>query len=114
MDTTATVLQIILGAVFILSGGLKVAGIPMQVENFRRYGYPQWFRSFTGLVEVVGALGMFIGLAVDEIAVAGAAILAVTMVGAFITDLLHSPRFMVIPPVVFLVMSVIVGLVRLD
>lgn len=113
MDTVVVVLQAILALVFLGAGGSKLAGAQMQVANFQRYGYPQWFRLVTGAVEVIGAAGMAAGIWVEDLAIAAAVLLAVTMVGAVYTDARHSPPAMVIPPLVLLVLSVAVLVLRL-
>lgn len=113
MDVAASVLQVLLAVVFLLSGGIKIAGHPMQVANFQRYGYPQWFRVVTGVVEVIGAAGMVAGLFEEQFAIAAAVVLGVTMVGATYTDIRRSPPAMVAPPVVLLVMSIAVAVLRI-
>lgn len=112
METSATIIQVLLGVVFLGAGGLKLAGVQMQVANFQRYGYSQRFRLVTGAVEVIGAVGMIAGLFVDEIAIAAGAWLAVTMVGAAYTDARHSPPAMVAAPLVLLVLSLLVVVLR--
>lgn len=113
MDTFATIVQWILGVLFIMSGGLKVAGIKMQVDNFNRYGYPQWFRVFTGVVEVAGAAALILGLFTsDAVTIAGAVVIGVTMVGAAYTDLRKSAPVMVVAPIVLLGLSVAVVAIR--
>lgn len=113
MDTAASILQVLLAVAFLGAGGLKLAGVEMQVANFHRYGYPQWFRVVTGGVEVIGAAGMIAGLFADPIAVAAAAWLGVTMVGAAYTDIRRSPPATVAAPVVLLLLCVAVAALRL-
>ncbi|HMO52867.1 MAG TPA: DoxX family protein [Tepidiformaceae bacterium] len=112
MDTVAGILQILLAVVFLFAGGSKVAGIRMQVDNFNRYGYPQWFRVFTGLVELAGAGGMVAGLFADEAATVAGIVLGSVMVGAAYTDLGKSVPVMVVGPVVLLAVSVAVVILR--
>jgi putative oxidoreductase len=85
---------------FIGAGGAKLAGVPVMVEMFDKVGLGQWFRYFTGLLEVTGGIGLLI----PRYAFHGAALLAVVMVGAIIahvTVLGGSPG----PAVVLLVFS---------
>lgn len=112
MDVAAGIIQVLLALVFLGAGGSKLAGAQMQIANFQRYGYAQSFRMVTGAVEVVGAAGMVAGLFAEEIAVAAAAWLGVTMVGAAYTDIRHSPPATVAAPVVFLALSVAVIVLR--
>ena len=74
-------LQILSAAMFLFSGSLKLAGAPMMVQMFGVIGLGQWFRYVTGGIEVASALLLLI----PALAVYGAAVLAVTMVGAIIT-----------------------------
>lgn len=112
MDIAAAIVQVTLGLLFAFSGGSKVAGIRMQVDNFNRYGYPQWFRVFTGVVELAGAAGMVAGLFAEEVAVVAAVSLAVTMVGAAYTDLRKSAPVTVIAPVALLGLCAAVVILR--
>ena len=74
-------LQILSAAMFLFSGSLKLAGVPMMVQMFGVIGLGQWFRYVTGGIEVVSA----VLLLTPALAAYGAAALAVTMVGAIIT-----------------------------
>jgi uncharacterized membrane protein YphA (DoxX/SURF4 family) len=42
------------------AGGGKLAGVPVMVEMFDKVGLGQWFRYFTGLLEVAGGIGLLI------------------------------------------------------
>ena len=48
-------LKLVLAALFLFAGGAKLAGLPAMVEVFEHVGLGQWFRYFTGLLEVGGA-----------------------------------------------------------
>lgn len=76
-------LQIALAALFVFSGGNKLAGNPMMVQMFDAIGIGQWFRYFTGTLEVAGG----VGLLVPRFAPLAAAVLAVVMLGAIVTHL---------------------------
>jgi putative oxidoreductase len=76
-------LQIASAAMFLLSGTLKLTGAPMMVQLFAAIGLGQWFRYFTGGLEVISA----VLLLVPSLARFGALALAVTMVGAILTHL---------------------------
>src|SRR4029453_5132496 len=49
-------LKIVLAALFLLAGGAKLAGVPAMGPVFDQIAPGQWFRYFTGMLEVVGAL----------------------------------------------------------
>ena len=77
-------LQLATAAMFLFSGSLKVAGVPMMVQMFGLIGLGQWFRYFTGAVELASA----VLLLVPSLAFFGGLSLATTMVGAILTHLL--------------------------
>jgi putative oxidoreductase len=76
-------MQILAAALFLFSGTLKLSGAPMMVQMFGAIGLGQWFRYFTGGLEVISA----VLLLVPSLARFGALALAVTMVGAIVTHL---------------------------
>jgi putative oxidoreductase len=76
-------LQIVSAALFLFSGTLKLSGAPMMVQMFGTIGLGQWFRYFTGGLEVISA----VLLLVPSLARFGALAMAVTMVGAILTHL---------------------------
>ena len=92
---------------FIGVGGAKLAGATVMVELFARVGLGQWFRYFTGLLEV----GAGIGLLLSRFAFYAAVLLAVVMAGAFIahvTVLGSSPA----APLVLFVLTGIIAYLR--
>src|SRR6266404_5646335 len=92
---------------FVAAGGSKLAGAPAMVEVFDKVGRGQWFRYFTGLLEVAGAIGLLI----PRYAFYASVVLAIIMVGAIIahvTVLGSSPA----APVVLLVLSGIIAYLR--
>ena len=93
--------------VFIGAGGAKLAGAAVMVDMFAKVGLGQWFRYFTGLLEVVGG----IGLLTFRHAFYAAILLAVVMVGAIVAHLAllgGSPA----PALVLLVLSGIIAYLR--
>ena len=92
---------------FIGAGGTKLAGVPAMVEMFAKVGLGQWFRYFTGLLEVAGG----IGLLMSRYAFYAAVLLAMVMVGAIIAEVAvlgDSPA----PAAVLLVLSGIIAYLR--
>src|SRR6266851_8824441 len=65
---------------FIGVGGAKLAGAAVMVDLFAKVGLGQWFRYFTGLLEVAAGIGLLI----SRYAFYAAFLLAMVMVGAFI------------------------------
>src|SRR5882757_8371084 len=83
---TLTILWILsgLGALaFIAAGGSKLAGVPAMVDLFDKVGMGQWFRYFTGILEVAGGIGLLL----SRYAFYAAVLLAVVMAGAIIAHL---------------------------
>jgi putative oxidoreductase len=72
-----------LALAFLAAGGSKLAGVPAMVQVFDKVGFGQWFRYFTGLLEIVGAIGLLI----SRYAFYAALLLVIVMVGAIIAHL---------------------------
>jgi putative oxidoreductase len=68
---------------FIGAGGGKLAGTAVMVELFDKVGLGQWFRYFTGFLEVVAGIGLLI----SRYAFYAAVLLVLVMVCAVITHL---------------------------
>ena len=100
-------------AVFVLFGAEKFPSGPGSewVGMFRQIGLGQWFRYFTGVVEILGGVLVLIPWTVT----AGLALLACTMLGAavILALILHSP-FSAVFPGAFLVGLVAVWFSRRD
>lgn len=97
--------QAVLGVVGLGVGGAKVTHQEDQVEDFQRFGYPQWFRIVTGLVEIGAGIGLLGGLLWrPELAWVGGLLLSGVMVGAVVTHIRTGdpPSKTAIPAVLFL------------
>ena len=85
----------LIGVFFVLIGYTKFDGDPkgMWYQTFEQIGLGQWFRVFTGAMQVAGGLMM----CVPKTMVVGAALVAATMLGAVVVDLfvLGQPVFIV-------------------
>jgi putative oxidoreductase len=101
------ILSGLVALVFIGAGGAKLAGAGVMVDMFAKVGLGQWFRYFTGLLEVAGG----IGLLTSRHAFYAALLLAIVMVGAIIAHLTilgGSPA----PALVLLILSGIIAYLR--
>lgn len=76
--------KILLTLAFIAAGFAKLAGAEMMVQTFEAIGVGQWFRYVTGLIEVGGAILLWI----PGRQLLGAALLLCTMVGATLAHLM--------------------------
>ncbi len=97
----------LLAFVFLMVGGMKLLSRPIMVHEFDQVGLGQWFRYFTGTLEVTGAVCLLI----PKVSRWGALLLAVVMVGAIIAHLtvLHSSPAL---PIVLLVLAGITAWLR--
>lgn len=73
------VFRVILAALFLFAGYLKLSGAEMEVQIFETVGLGQWLRYATGLAEVIGA----IALLVPPVSAFGALILLAVDIAAF-------------------------------
>jgi putative oxidoreductase len=92
---------------FIAAGGSKLAGASAMVEVFNKVGFGQWFRYFTGVLEVAAGIGLLI----SRYAFYSAVLLAIIMVSAIIahvTVLGSSPA----APVVLFVLTGTIAYLR--
>jgi len=96
-------LRVVVGLAFLAAGGSKLAGAPAMVAMFAKIGFGQWFRILTGLLEVAGAIGLF----VPRFTVYAASMLAVVMasaIGFHLTRLGGNP----VPPTVLLLLAILI------
>ncbi len=100
-----TGLWFVLGVMFIIAGGAKLLGEHSQVEHFVQWGYPMWFLYFTGIVEVVGGVCLFI----PKTQFYGVVILSITMIGAALTHLRAHEMSAFPVPVVLLVLLILLA-----
>ena len=92
-----SLIRIAAGLVFVVFGAEKFSLRSQWVDFFRQVGAGDWFRYFTGVVEVLGGLLLL----VPRTATAGLALLCCTMAGAMIVVgfVLGHPADMLFPGV---------------
>lgn len=59
-NTIAWSATILMGLMFLGSGGMKLLGSEDIVKQFTAWGYPKWFPTVIGGLELAGAIGLFI------------------------------------------------------
>ncbi|MGX1103685.1 MULTISPECIES: DoxX family protein [Bradyrhizobium] len=94
----------LLALAFAAAGAAKLYGVPMLVEEFEHIGLGQWFRYFTGSLELLGAILILL----PPVAAFGGVLLSCIMVGATVSHLFvigGSP----VPALVLLTLSAIVA-----
>jgi putative oxidoreductase len=85
----AWILAAFLAIFFVFAGGIKLTGARAMVQEFAQIGIGQWFRYFTGILEVGGA----VGLLVPKYRFWAALQIAAVMAGATVVNvaILHQP-----------------------
>jgi putative oxidoreductase len=80
-------LRALIGALFLFAAAMKLSGQPMMVQEFDTVGLGQWFRYFTGALELTGGVAVLI----PSVSVLGAVLVLLVDIGAFFAQafLLH-------------------------
>ena len=76
------ILRVVVAALFLFAASMKLTGQPMMVQEFDMVGLGQWFRYFTGVLEVVGAVATL----VPAVSALGAVLLLLVDAGAFVAQ----------------------------
>jgi uncharacterized membrane protein YphA (DoxX/SURF4 family) len=103
------ILAILLGLEFLVAGCMKFIDNPVMVEMFNRVGLGQWFRYFTGALEIIGGVGVLI----PRFSRQAALLLAVIMLGAVIAQLtrIHEGAWI---PALMLLLALVLARMRRD
>jgi uncharacterized membrane protein YphA (DoxX/SURF4 family) len=103
------ILAILLGLEFLAAGCMKFIDNPVMVEMFNRVGLGQWFRYFTGALEIIGGVGVLI----PRFSRPAALLLAVIMLGAVIAQLtrIHEGAWI---PAIMLLLALVLARMRRD
>lgn len=101
------ILAVLLAFVFLTVGGIKLMGKPIAVQEFAQVGLGQWFRYFTGTLEVIGAVCVLI----PKVSRWGALLLILVMIGALVAHftVLHTSP---LAAVIMLVLAALTAWVR--
>jgi uncharacterized membrane protein len=105
-----TVMQVILAVFIFLGGVIKVLRVPFQVEHWVHYQYPLWFMSVTGVLELIGAIGLIGGIWNRYLAVGSSILLIILMLGAIHAHVIRAEQSLVttIPATICLILSILV------
>jgi putative oxidoreductase len=99
------ILSVLLAAVFATTGISKLLGVePLTLQAAAMRGFPGWIRNVVGVVEIVGAIGLLI----PAVASVAAALLALLMIPATITQWISGEPGVFVP-IVLLVLLLIVA-----
>jgi putative oxidoreductase len=77
------VLRVLLAAAFLLAAGMKLSGQAITVTEFDEVGLGQWFRYFTGTLELIGGVAVL----VPPVSIFGAMLLLLVDFGALVAQL---------------------------
>ncbi|WP_312092650.1 DoxX family protein [Niallia sp.] len=114
MTVLSIILQVLLGLGFLMFGFMKL-GSKQMVEGFKHYGYPGWFRVFTGLVELISAVFVIVGIWNETLATWGGLLIVVTMIGAIITHIkIKDTVKSMVMPIILLICGLIIFLINFE
>jgi uncharacterized membrane protein YphA (DoxX/SURF4 family) len=112
MGVLSIILQAILGLGFLMFGFMKF-GSKQMVEGFKHYGYPGWFRVFTGMVEVLSAVLVIAGIWNETLAAWGGLFIVATMFGAIFTHIkIKDTVQQMMMPIILLILGLVVLLIN--
>ncbi len=108
MDILLFILQAILGLMFLVTGTIISSG--KMADQFTRFGYPSYFNYLTGVTELLGAIGMVVGIWIPIVGILAGMLLGVTMLIAAFTLIVvaRDPFKKAIPSIVLALLSFLV------
>ncbi|MDF9450677.1 hypothetical protein COI41_26535 [Bacillus toyonensis] len=100
------IVKVLLFVFFLMTGTKIISG--KMAEEFKRFGLPSFFNFLTGAFEIVGAIGMLIGIWVPTVALLAGLLLGGTMLAAALTLIIlaKDPFKKAIPALVLFVLSI--------
>ena len=108
MSTLSTILAAVLGVVFVAAGITKLTRQQQMVDNFARWGLASSVMIATGAVELLAAVLLLVGIAVNALAITGALLVMFVMTGALGTHTYaKDPVTAFIPPFVLFALAVV-------
>jgi uncharacterized membrane protein YphA (DoxX/SURF4 family) len=110
MQTLTISLQAFVAASIVFVWVVRYANI---VEEFTRYGLPDWLRDLVGILKITFSLMLLIGIERLPLAFVGGIGIAVLMGAAFVTHLrVKNPLFKMLPSLTLMVLSVVIALIN--
>ncbi|WP_308633973.1 DoxX family protein [Paenibacillus silvisoli] len=103
------ILQVLVGLFFMFTGVRIMSG--KMAHEFKRFGLPPFFNFMTGFIEIVGSLGLIVGIWISITAVIAGLLLAVTMLAAafILIVIAKDPFSKAIPSIVLCLLSVVIA-----
>nr|WP_206774635.1 DoxX family protein [Bacillus cereus group sp. N8] len=104
------IVKVVLFLFFLMTGTKIISG--KMADEFKRFGLPSFFNFLTGAFEIVGAIGMLIGIWFPTAALLAGLLLGGTMLAAALTliVLARDPFKKAIPALVLFVLSIGISL----
>ena len=107
MSTFSAILAVVLAIAFLGAGISKLTRQAQVVENFQRWGYADSVMTATGILEVLVALMLLAGIALQFLAIGAGLIIVFIMLGALMThQRVRDKLALWIPPVVLLALDI--------
>jgi putative oxidoreductase len=107
----ATILSVLLAAVFLAAGVPKLIGAePLILQAAAMRGFPEWIRIVVAVVEVIGAIGLLI----PATSAVAATLLALLMMPAAITQRVSGEPGILVPALLFVLLLVLAAIRRPD
>lgn len=91
----------VLALIFIASGSAKLAGLEFELQAFERWGYPLGFMYFIGVIEVLGGVALLL----PRLSALAGGCLALMMIGAVATHIIHAEWPMFVAASLILIFS---------
>jgi len=102
------VLRVLMAALFLFAAFMKLTSQPMMVTEFDHVGLGQWFRYFTGSLELIGGIGVL----VPRFSPFAACILLLVAAGAFVAQVTTLHIDWIHPIVIGLLLGALIYLQR--
>ena len=107
---TTTVLAVVLAVVFGVTGIAKLAAVPVMRTAAHHLGFRVGQYRIIGALELAGAIGLLVGLAVPALGVAAAIGLGLLLIGAAAAHVRnHDPASRVAVPLVLVALVAVCG-----
>lgn len=113
MFITTVLLSVLLAVAMLGAGGAKLASVPAMRESAAHLGFTM--RAFRGIgaLEVAGAVGVLVGLALAPLGVTAAVCLALLLAGAVVTHFRKGDvPALIAPAAVLTLLAVAVAVLR--
>ncbi|SFU00815.1 DoxX family protein [Mesorhizobium sp. YR577] len=105
----ATILGWALAAFFLFGSVSNILAPGSILEDYRRWGYPEWFHYVTGLLELTAAALLI----PRKTRLLGAGLAAAVMIAAAGTVVLHGEYAHAVAPITVLAVAIITGTIAL-